>query len=106
MKTIEINIDASNMNEKELERAVDNAIKTAIFGKDNTNTKKIDKKDILQGRFLLRELERITRENYNLVDKIVDEKETAQELNEILYHFKTENYCFKHILKERKRKNK
>lgn len=104
MKTIEITIDASNMNAEELERAVDNAIKTAIFGNDNTNTKKIDKKDILQRRFLSRELERITRENYNLVDKIVDGKETAQELNEILYCFKSENNCYKRILKERKNK--
>lgn len=98
MKIIKIN--ASNMNEEELEKA----IKTAIFENDNTNTKKTDKKDIPQKKILLRELAGIVEENGNLVDKIVDGKETAQELNEILSCFKSENNCYKRILKERKNK--
>lgn len=96
MKTIEITIDASNMNAEELKKA----IKTAIFGNDNTNTKKIDKKDM----FLARKLAIISEENYNLVKKIVNGKETVQELNEILSCYKSENNCFKRILKERKNK--
>lgn len=87
MKTIEITIDASNMNAEELEKA----IKTAIM-ESSEKTKIVDEKRIVR-----EEINKQLKTIYKLLEENLDEELTADKLTKILKIYQEEEKRLKNI---------
>lgn len=87
MKTIEITIDASNMNAEELEKA----IKAAIM-ESSEKTKIVDEKRIVR-----EEINKQLKTIYKLLEENLDEELTADKLTKILKIYQEEEKRLKNI---------
>lgn len=93
-KIAKINIDTTNMSQKDIEREFENAFKK-IF------EEKIEQKSGME--YLAKEMIKITKENIKMTEEIFDDSETEIELAKIFHTLKNENECLKGILRRRNR---
>ena len=92
MKTIEITIDASNMNADELEKA----IKTAIM----RNSEKTEVIESVNEKLAVRkEIKEELKTIYKLLEENIDEEVTINQLTKILKIYQEEEKRLKNIFK-------
>lgn len=84
MKTIEITIDASNMNPEELEKAIKTAIKTAT-SESSEKTKAVDERENT-----IKEIRRQLEIFYKIIDENSDEEITNDQLIKLLKMYQEE----------------
>ncbi len=96
MKTIEITIDASNMNAEELEKAIKTAMKTATMESgENTEVIESVNEKLAVRKEIKEELETI----YKLFKENIDEGVTINQLTKILKMYQEEEKRLKNIFR-------
>lgn len=96
MKTIEITIDASNMNPEELEKAIKTAIKTATM-ESGKNTEVIE--SVNEKLAVRKEIEEQLKAIRKLLIENLDEELTVDKLTKILKIYQEEEKRLKNIFR-------
>lgn len=96
MKTIEITIDASNMNAEELEKAIKTAMKTATM-ESGENTEVIE--SVNEKLAVRKEIKEELKTIYKLFKENIDEEVTINQLTKILKMYQEEEKRLKNIFR-------